>query len=484
MKNFSLTEVEYALKDYLSKLALGELRVLGRKFGVAEPTKKKKNILMDEIVAILVGKQTPAVQNKRGAPVKNDYVAPNILEKIEQIRYEYTQNNEQTIQQDGDGTNSSPFSIQSPKMPLIVVSDGVDEKECIGQLEIVNRVPCLLPLNGVLTEGKIHIGVEYIRYYNLQEGDVVHCRVQKQGNLYSVIQLISVNGGDCGLILRNGFDVNSACYPNRRIHFLKEEKPSIEAKYFEWLLPIGCGQRGLMIAPPKAGKTHFLLQTAKSLVHANVELIVLLLEQPPELINLFKSSLSQDVLVATSYNDDAEMHVFAANFVLKRAKRYAEGGKDVVLLVDSLSALAKAYNETDASTGGKMLPCGLESKTVAYLKKYFATAMCSAKGGSITMLCTSACETGNPADDYLTNELATFANAQIRFNGLLAASRIFPAVDLAHSSVQTCELLMSEQELSQESFIRHEFFPKYGIKKLNAVLLESKTFEEFCQKTQ
>ena len=131
-----------------------------------------------------------------------------------------------------------------------------------------------------------------------------------------------------------------------------------------------------------------------------------------------------------------------------------------------------------------MLPCGLESKTVGYLKKYFATAMCSAKGGSITMLCTIACETGNPADDYLTAELAPFANAQIHLNGLLAASRIFPAIDLANSNVQTYDLLFKEKELEQEFFIRREYYPKNGTKKLNAVLLESQSFEEFCQKTK
>lgn len=483
MKNFSLTEFEYALKDYLSTLCLNDLRVLGRNFGVAEPTKKKKNILMDELVSILVGQSTPIVRNNRGAPVKNDYIDPKILDKIEEIRFKYT-SDASTVQENTDVSPSMTFPIQAPKAPIIVFSDGSEERDCIGQLEIVNKVPCLLPLNGGLTDGKIHIGVEFIRYYNLQEGDVVRCRVQKQGNLYSVIKIFTINGEDCGLIIRNSFDADTACYPNRKISFLNGDQASVEAKYFEWLLPIGCGQRGLIIAPPKAGKTRFLLQTAKALASADVELMVLLLEQPPELINVFKTDLPKDSLVVTDYNDDAIRHVFAADFILKRAKRYAEMGKDVVLLIDSLSTLAKAYNETEYSAGGKMLPCGLESKTVGYLKKYFATAMCSAKGGSITMLCAIARETGNPADDYLTAELAPFANAQIHLNGLLAASRIFPAIDFANSNVQTYDLLFKEKELDQESFIRREYYPKNGTKKLNAVLLESQSFEEFCQKTK
>ena len=482
MKNFSLTEFEYALKHYLSTLCLNDLRVLGRNFGVAEPTKKKKTILTDELVSILVGQSTPIVRNNRGAPVKNDYIDPKILDKIEEIRFRYTSS--ANAAQENVAAPSMTFPIQAPKAPIIVFSDGSEERDCIGQLEIIDRVPCLLPLNGVLTDGKIHIGVEFIRYYNLQQGDVVHCSVQKQGNIYSVVKIFTINGEDCTLIVRNSFDTENACYPNRKISFLNGGQTSVEAKYFEWLLPIGCGQRGLIIAPPKAGKTRFLLQTAKALASANVELMVLLLEQPPELINVFKTDLPKDSLVATDYNDDASSHVFAAEFILKRAKRYAEMGKDVVLLIDSLSTLAKAYNETDESTGGKMLPCGLESKTVGYLKKYFATAMCSAKGGSITMLCTIACETGNPADDYLTAELAPFANAQIHLNGLLAASRIFPAIDLANSNVQTYDLLFKEKELEQEFFIRREYYPKNGTKKLNAVLLESQSFEEFCQKTK
>lgn len=483
MKNFSLTEFEYALKDYLSTLCLNELRVLGRNYGVAEPTKKKKNLLIAELISVLIGQSDPIERNKRGAPVKNDYVDPQIFDKIEQIRFAYT-----TVQakEDAMQTGSEPmrFPIQAPKMPFIVISDGAEEKECVGQLEIIDRVPCLVPLNCDVSGGKIHIGVEHIRYYNLQEGDVIVCRVQKQGNLYSVIKIETVNGEDCALIIRNSFDSTVACYPHRRISFLNGDNASVEAKYFEWILPLGCGQRGLLIAPPKAGKTRFLLETAKSLVGANVELMVLLLEQPPELVNLFKANLPKETLVATAYDDTAETHVFAAEFLLRRAKRYAEMGKDVVLLVDNLSALAKAYNETDDSVGGKMLSCGLESKTVAYLKKYFATAMCSTKGGSITMLGALACETGNPADDYLCAELSALANAQIRLNGLLAAGRIFPAIDLVNSVVQTYDLLLKGRQLEQESFIRREYVQKYGIKKLNAVLAESNTFEEFCKNTK
>ena len=481
MKNFSLTEFEYALKDYLSTLCLNELRVLGRYYGVAEPTKKKKNLLITELISVLIGQSMPIERNHRGAPVKNDYVDPTIIDKIEQIRFAYTTPNAKDT---ASGKNMPPFRIQAPKTPLLIFSDGTEDKECVGQLEIVDNVPCLLPLNAEISSGKIHIGVEIIRYYNLKEGDVIKCRAQKQGNLYSVIKIETVNGVDCALLIRNAFDSVNACYPQRRISFINGNSTSVEAKYLQWILPIGYGQRGLLIAPPKTGKTRFLLETAKSIVNSNAVLLVLLLEQPPEIINLFKKSLPKDSIVATSYDDEAETHVFAADFLLRRAKRYAEMGNDVILLIDSISSLAKAYNETDASSGGKMLQCGLESKTIAYIKKYFSAAMCSIKGGSITILSAVSCETGNPADDYLTAELSTLANAHIRLNSLLASARIFPAVDLAKSNVQAYDLLLNEKELAQENFIRQEYAVKYGIKKLNTVLEESKTFEEFCKNTK
>ena len=186
-------------------------------------------------------------------------------------------------------------------------------------------------------------------------------------------------------------------------------------------------------------------------------------------------------MVATSYEDEAVRHVFAAEFLFKRAKRMAEMGWEVVLIVDSLSQIAKAYNETDFSLGGKLLPCGLESKTMHYIKKYFGTARCFAEHGSLTIIGGVSFGTGDAADDALYSELSSVANAEIRLSEELSRRRIFPAVDVALSYSECAEKLFNPQEREAETAFRKRILNGQEEDAARQLLADSNTIEEFCK---
>jgi transcription termination factor Rho len=232
--------------------------------------------------------------------------------------------------------------------------------------------------------------------------------------------------------------------------FDAESSESYASKLFNYLMPIGFGQRCLIAGAPKTGKSTFLRDTARLLCSSGTkaEIFVLLVDQAPELISSYRQFMKAENLVATSYEDDPETHVFAAEFLLKRAKRFAELGRDVILIVDSLTQIAKAYNETDFCIGGKVLPCGLENKTLHYIKKYFGSSRNFVKDGSLSIIATTAMETGDVADDFLQGELSSVANVRIALSDKLARQRIFPAIDIFKSGTRKEELLLNENELS------------------------------------
>jgi transcription termination factor Rho len=209
---------------------------------------------------------------------------------------------------------------------------------------------------------------------------------------------------------------------------------------------------------------------------------VLLVGQSPELIADYQRFMLKGDLVATTYEDEAERHVFAAEFLFKRAKRMAEMGWEVVLVVDSLTQVAKAYNETDFSLGGKVLPCGLESKTMHYIKKYFGAGRCFNGFGSLTIIGGVSFGTGDAADDALYSELSSVANAEIRLSEDLARRRVFPAVDVGQSYSECAESLFAPQEHEAEMAFRKRILQDGGDEAARQVLEGSDTIAEFCKK--
>lgn len=442
----TVVQFKYVCREYLSKLSIHELRVVGRKIGVANSTEKKKDVLIEEIVAVLSGEQDPAEQSGRGAPLKNDHVNPQILERLESLQRKYLTNPEMP-QKPATDVQKELREMQGKGKDRLEFNDPQAEQNeafpCCGQVVFYGDNALLLSADSDDLEDAIFIPRERIEEYDIREGDLLTGTAVREKNVLFLQRVDTINYVVANTLVRNRFDECEVSYPCKRIRFIhaRNQAPTTTEKYFEWLLPIYRGQRGCVFASPKAGKTSLIYEiaTAARKNNPDLQVFVLLLDQPPEVVMQFKKGLSGVQLLSTTYEDDCDKQVEAAKRLLTRAKRFAEAGSDVLFLVDSFNALARAYNDTDASTGGKVLAGGMESKTVHYLKKYFGAARCLEKGGSITMLGTVCVGTGNPADDLIASELSPVSNFEIRLSDELAMERLYPAIDFKQTRVSLQE---------------------------------------------
>lgn len=453
MMDSRLIQFTLACKHYLrSSVDIGGLRAYGRRVGLAEPTKLNKGPLIDKIVAILSGESAPETRSKRGAPLKNDYVDPQIIKTIDSLRAEYlgiTTGYFETKEEPPFKERYQEFLKKNKEEWQMVVKQS-DEYELEdfrekytqpiyrGQLQMVDGYAALLPLDCTRKKESVLIPTQLIQECHLMEGDVLSCTAV-QGKQALIAQTIhTINDILIENFKRKSFETQDVGYPKTPLSFCSTIKQnSTSAKYVDWLLPINKGQRSLICAAPKAGKTALLYQLADAATTARTapKVLVLLNAQSPEMINQFRKCFSSEDLLYSTYEDEPEKQVFIADYLLRRAKRYVESGIDTLLFVDSLNALAHAYNETKESEGGKTLPCGLESKTLQYIKRYFGSARTFEKGASLTICATLSVDTGNPADEVLGSELAAVANHQISLSGHLAAQRIYPAISLQQSTV-------------------------------------------------
>ncbi len=535
-----MNEFIEACREYLLTIDIGRLRTYGREKGVPSPTKKLEKELIEAILGILSGKIQPVAPTNRGKPVKNKNVDPKIPETIDMLRFMYlgipTQKTEtpakdvapvQTVQivQDAQTaqattttqtTQTAPapaatempfmpqdnyqslfdfrdrlakFQAEHPNKPMIQLKSPKFEEfeknhpavEGIyrGQVEQLGDAMCALPLNCVDNGMRIVLPKDCIERYGLRVGDVISCELVQNGVSFMPSKIHTINETLAEMYNRKPFESSEACYPHERIHFYSEGRSdSVTAKYLDWILTAARGQRGVIRSAPKAGKTQILYEIANGAPKANMDLaiIVLLIGQAPEEISRFRKIVNKESFIFTTYDDEPENHVFKAEFALKRAKRMAESGHDVLLLVDSISMLAKAFNDTAESLGGKTLAGGLESKTLQYVKKYFGTARCLEKSGSLTIIGTTTCDSGNPADDIIDREISALANLDIVLSDDLAMKRVFPAIDFIKCRVTQSDALRDMDQL--QSHIKTQYLPKYGAEKLLQTIKECKTLKE------
>ncbi len=489
MTRKNVNEFKYACKEFLSKQGIAALRPYGREVGVAEPTKKNKEELVSAIIAVLAGELSPIPRSKKGAPVKDDFVDPNIHEHMNYLCKRYpivseTQCDDFDVQTRLKELKEHPHVLRVEDPNARILERKEIREIYKGQLETLNGVSMLLPLNCMDNADKIIISVELIRVYALREGDVVTCHAEKRNNVLVATEVLTVNELVVDSFKRVDFDGCNVCFPQKQIHFYSEQYNSVTSKYLQWLISIGKGQRGLVISPPKAGKSTLLLEAAStaSKLNKSMRVFTLLVDQSPENIGLFRKLVGGENLVYTTYEDEPERQVFVAEFILKRAKRYAECGLDVLLIVDSFSGLAHAYNETDASVGGKVLPGGLESKTVHYLKRYFGSARCLENGGSITILGSVAVDTGDPSDELLKAQLSAIGNLEISLSDELAKRRVYPAIDILHSQGNRSGAQVEERELAFDAFLRGVYLPEFGGASLLELIKQSSSWEELEEK--
>ncbi|MDE7159215.1 MAG: transcription termination factor Rho, partial [Clostridiales bacterium] len=329
---------------------LGTLRNVARKHGVLVGVSKKET-LIENIVAVLTGKEKPAPPSKRGAPVKESFLDPSVLNTLSQIRREY----------DADVNEFQGGLEVSDGMPVIN-----DEPIYSGILEIMQggygflRAKNCQPTSG----GDIFVSAPAIHANRLREGDFVACtaKCRQKNESPALDTILSVNGLPVGEYERRPFfDSLTAQYANEKIA-LSEQNTALSLRVLDLFVPIGKGQRALLIAPPKAGKTTLLKEIARSVANSDKDLalIVLLIDERPEEVTDFRLSVEGAQVVYSTFDEGAEHHVRAAELTLSHAKRMAELGHDVVILLDSLTKLTRAYNYLSESSG-KTLSGGLEA---------------------------------------------------------------------------------------------------------------------------
>lgn len=470
-----------AMLAYLSssEVSTGDLRAYARIIGVKSPTTKINDELREEIVAILLGKLAPVEISKKGAPVKNDMVKPNVLKNINQICQDYHIFDKYKKPQPVDDSVLPTLFPRVQKTGSLVFEDTTINDDSIayeGQLVCINEVYYLFPLD-CKNGNRILIAEETVLQYALREGDVVTCRVRRGEKMLIATEVLSVNGFLAKTFTRVVFDEEIPCYPNEKL-LLDGVKDKTSLKYVDWVMPLRKGQRACIISAPKAGKTQYLLDLALATKNSKTKtvVLVLLVDQSPETVGQFRREFEKEQLVYTTYEDDAQLQVFAADFLLKRAKRLVEHGLDVVLFVDSLTALARAYNDTDDSIGGKTLAGGLESKTLQYLKRFFGAARKLEGNGSLTILATLAVDTGNPADEVICGELSSISNFELHLSSALATKRIYPAIDPLRS------IAGGDFETKEEHFLRTKYLPKYGAEVFLETLSSAFSKDEFDEK--
>ncbi|MBR5155101.1 MAG: transcription termination factor Rho [Clostridia bacterium] len=409
----------------LKKLKLKELQQVAVKCGIKKISSYKKNELIEKINEVKTSETNP---------------------KQEIVKKEETQSSE--IHEDG-----------------IVYTDPVRRTNLMsGVLEVLADGYGFLRSNNYQSgENDVYVSANQIRRFNLKTGDFIegNTRMQHEGERYQALLYVqTVNGDKVDVsIHRKAFDDLTPIYPDERLR-LERGKEDFSTRLIDLCSPIGKGQRGIIVAPPKAGKTTLLKNIANSITENNPDvcLIMLLIDERPEEVTDMQRSIKGDVIYST-FDEDPANHTKVAEIVLERAKRLVEHKKDVVILLDSITRLARAYNLT-VQPSGRTLSGGLDPGALFKPKRFFGAARNIEEGGSLTILATALVETGSRMDDVIFEEFKGTGNMEIRLDCGLQEKRIFPAMDISKSGTRHEELLMTAEELEAIRSVRKAYSNK------------------------
>lgn len=309
-------------------------------------------------------------------------------------------------------------------------------------------------------EHDVYVSPAQIRRFNLKTGDIVagNTRIKNQNEKFSALLYVkTVNGfHPAEAQKRKKFEELTPIFPNERIH-LETPNASVGMRMVDLISPIGKGQRGMIVSPPKAGKTTLLKQVAKAITknHSEMHLIILLIDERPEEVTDIKESIegkNVEVIYST-FDELPENHKRVSEMVIERARRLVEHKKDVVILLDSITRLARAYNLT-VQASGRTLSGGLDPAALHMPKKFFGAARNMREGGSLTVLATALVETGSRMDDVVFEEFKGTGNMELVLNRSLSEKRIFPAIDLLKSSTRREDLLLTKDEAEANNIMR------------------------------
>ncbi|MEI3390511.1 MAG: transcription termination factor Rho [Clostridia bacterium] len=483
----------------MENYTLVELRQMAKEKGIKNVSKLKK----DELLDLLFSNNSSNIDDKKEDNLTEDNKLANVNE---------TSNLKETVRKNDDeiydieknkdsisyvrNSENTDNSIKNNNTPSTRIEGGYkltneDDQIVEGILEVLPDGYGFLRGKNYLSSPKdVYISSVQIRRFRLDKGDKIKgiARVPQdteKDKFPALIFVGEVNGESPEKAYRRKkFDDLIPIYPNERIRL--ETTPNEYAmRIIDLISPIGKGQRGMIVAPPKVGKTTLIKKIANSISINNpeVELIVLLIDERPEEVTDMTRSIKGDVIYST-FDELPEHHVKVAEMVLERAKRLTEQGKDVVILLDSITRLARAYNLVIPSSG-RTLSGGLDPSALHKPKKFFGAARNIENGGSLTILATALIETGSRMDDVIFEEFKGTGNMEVHLDKKLSEKRIFPAIDINKSGTRREELLLTQKEL-ETVFALRKAMSSMSISDVTEELIDemvsTKNNEEFIEK--
>ena len=363
----------------------------------------------------------------------------------------HTENIEESAYPSGNQKNIPEEKKEEPKP-----QDNTEEAE--GLLEILPEGYGFLRVGKYFSGNKdVYVPPTLIRKFCLKTGDQIRVRskIQRENDKYQALCFINTINGDSieNALKRKPFESLVPIYPDEKIR-LETVQNELSTRLIDLIAPIGKGQRGMIVSPPKAGKTVLLKKIANAISenYPEIKLILLLIDERPEEVTDMRESVKGDVISST-FDEMPEKHIKVSEMVFERAKRLVEHGNDVVILMDSLTRLARAYNITISPTG-RSLSGGLDPGALYNPKRFFGAARNIRGGGSLTIVATALIDTGSKMDDVIFEEFKGTGNMELHLDRKLSEKRIFPAIDINKSGTRKEELLLSEKELNSVFAIR------------------------------
>jgi len=436
----------------LEETTLSELKEIAKGLGIKNISKYRKSDLIEKIKEI-----SPVSIEKDGIVLREKIIPKSEIKTnddiSETVKTDTTEKVHESEKKSNIDENHLRYEEKKEKLKEMIN----DSETANGVLEIVenNNYGFLRGKNYLSGPDDIYVSPSQIRRFNLRTGDKVEgkIRIAKEGEKFPALLYVQkVNGEDPERAVgRIPFENLIPIYPNERLR-LETNREELSMRMMDIISPIGKGQRGIIVAPPKAGKTTLLKMIAQSITrnYREVKLIVVLIDERPEEVTDMQRSINGEVIYST-FDEEPDHHTKVANMVLERAKRMVEQGQDVIILLDSITRLARAYNLTITPTG-RTLSGGLDPGALMMPKKFFGAARNIENGGSLTILATALIETGSRMDDMIFEEFKGTGNMEVHLNRKLQERRIFPAIDIYKSGTRKDDLLFKDRDEKEAAY--------------------------------
>jgi len=462
-----LMEMEEAMEKDISTMTLAGLKAEAKELGLKGISTLKKDELIkviEEAKALAGDKESVDAEAKRPARRgRRPAYAENVSEEAyaEKNGQKITAKTAEIVEEALKSIENADEEAQIPAKGEMPAVSTEDTDISSGVLEIMaDGYGFLRAENFLPGTGDIYISPSQIRRFNLKNGDMVsgNTRMAREGEKYNaLIYVRSVNGDHPErAVRRTAFEKLTPIYPEQRLT-LENDEWNTGSRTIDLIAPIGKGQRGLIVAPPKVGKTILLTEIANAITHnhPDVHLIFLLIDERPEEVTDIQRSIEGDKveIVYSTFDEQPEHHRRVAEMTLERAKRLVEQGKDLVILMDSITRLSRAYNLI-IPPSGRTLSGGLDPAALYMPKKFFGAARNIEGGGSLTILATALVDTGSKMDDVIFEEFKGTGNMELVLDKKLAERRIYPAIDIVKSGTRREEKLLSPGELDSVYALR------------------------------